>query len=431
MENKNDKLIKTKTLADSQPGGFNLFKTIDYEFYIFLILLILSLPIFEKIRPTQQPDVYYHTHIFDYGLGFAPRLFIGSLMSLFTQYKSATFMTAFMHTSHLLSYIFYAFAAGRFIRKAEDDMREGAIYLVALFIALPFTFAAISFRNISVDQFTLFFTFLMLVFLNKPVFKWLVPILIFIALATYQQYAFLFMPIIAILLLYEVHSNKYSKTSIFFCTVGFATMAVFTAYFYLFSGIKSFGNRDELLAYAANRSDLIFDDFSKDVLHEYFLTSPFEVLRFFSDADLTWAETLKLDAVVKDIPFVVYLIPMFMFFFVVWKNAFKHSESKFEKFIFLLCLLAPLFRLPLLVLMTPDIFRAWMAIMVVQFFLLFYFLHNRNAALTASVGKAWSFMKEHYFLSLVLIVFYAMTYLVFRTSTSFGQFTAGFVESLS
>ena len=69
--------------------------------------------------------------------------------------------------------------------------------------------------------------------------------------------------------------------------------------------------------------------------------------------------------------------------------------------------------------------------MVVQFLLLFYFLHNRNAALTASVVKIWSFMKEHYFLSLMLLVFYAMTYLAFTTSTSFGQFTAGFVESLS
>lgn len=431
MENKNDKLIKTKTLADSQPGGFNFFKTIDYEFYIFLILLILSLPIFEKIRPTQQPDVYYHTHIFDYGLGFAPRLFIGSLMSLFTQYKSATFMTAFMHASHLLSYMFYAFAAGRFIRKAEDDMREGAIYLVALFMALPFTFAAISFRSISLDHFTLFFTFLMLVFLNKPVIKWSIPVLVFMALATYQQYAFLFMPIVAILLLYELHNNAYSKKSILFSAVSFGTMAVFTSYFYLFSGIKIFGHRNDLLDFAANKSDLIFDDFSKDVLHEYFLTSPFEVLRFFSDADLTWAETLKLDAVVNDIPFVVYLIPMFIFFFAVWKNAFKTSDSKFEKLIFLLCLLAPTFRLPLLVLMTPDIFRAWRAIMVVQFLLLFYFLHNRNAALTASVVKIWSFMKEHYFLSLMLLVFYAMTYLAFTTSTSFGQFTAGFVESLS
>ncbi len=431
MDKKNKKQIKTKMLPNSQSVGFKFFKTIDYEFYIFSTLLLLSLPVFEKITPTWQADVYYYVHVFDYSIGFAPRLFIGSVMSLFTQYKSAAFLTAFMHSSHLLSYIFYAFIAGRFIRKASEEMREVAIYLVALFIALPFTFGAISFRSISLDFFTLFFTFLMLVFLNKPVFKWLVPVLIFMSLATYHQYAFLYMPIIAILLLYEIQNNKNSKNSIFFSIVSFSTMVAFTAYFYLFDGIKRFGHQNDLLAFAENKSDLIFGETAKNIFQGYFLTSPFEVFRFYSYAGSTWAETLNLDDIIVDLPFLEYLIPMFIFFFFVWKNAFKNSDSKFEKFIFLLCILAPLSRLPSFVLMAQDYLRIWVAVMTVQFFLLFYFLHNRNAAVTESMSKAWSFVRAHYFLSLMLIVFYAMSYLTFGTSSLFAQFTAGISDSLS
>jgi len=93
--------------------------------------------------------------------------------------------------------------------------------------------------------------------------------------------------------------------------------------------------------------------------------------------------------------------------------------------------LAPLSRLPSFVLMAQDYLRIWVAVMTVQFFLLFYFLHNRNADVTESMSKAWSFVRAHYFLSLMLIVFYAMSYLTFGTSSLFAQFTAGISDSLS
>ncbi len=417
-------------LGKNNSEQLSFFKKINYELYFFIALLFLASFSFTKVRADRVYDVYFNTFIFDYSIGFAPRLFIGSVMSLFTDFKSVRFMTGFMHISHLLSYLIYSFVAGRLIRKAADDVRESVIYLIILFLVNPFSFSAISYRAISVDHFTLVFTLLMLMVLTKSYFRWSVPLLIFVALATYMQYAFLFMPIIAILLLYELGKSDYSKKNIGLSIISFATMAFFSGYFYLFSGLKNYGNRNELLEYAGKMSDLIFDDFAKNVIHDYFLTSPFERFRFFSAADPNLVQKLKLDVIAKDIPYFIYALPLFVFFVFVWKDAIKRAGKKFEKFIFALCMLAPLFRLPLLFLMTPDIIRAWIAVVTGQFFLLFFFVFRKDPFVLESVRRARDFLKRHYLMSLLLLGFYAISFLAFRSFRAWNVFVGTYHEAL-
>lgn len=378
---------------------FRIFENIKYELPILILLLILFIP---KRSDLANNDVYVTLLIFDYKIGFAPRLFIGSFMSLFTDYKSVAFMNRFMDIVCVATLLLFAVFTGQIIRKVGDKAKEIPIFFIILFIAIPYS-RAVLFPGpiVSLDRFLVLFTLLALIAINKPVMKWFVPILIFMGLATYQGFAFTYMPAIAILLIYEISRNKKSKESITLCVVAFITMAVFSAYFFLYHGINSFKNVDELLAYAANITDLReylkgFD--IKYTLNGYFFTKP---------ANFFWSYIVSAgwEGLKSEVFGIIYLMPIFVIFFVIWKNSIKSSSNKAEKFIYILCILAPLARLPMF-LFSTNFLRGRASVVVVQFFLIFYFLYSGNKTVMESAKQIVTFFRQHILLFILLVVYF-------------------------
>lgn len=382
---------------------FKLYQKTKYELPVFVLLLLLYLP--QKLSVTT--DIYSMLHIFDYRIGFAPRLFIGSVMSLFTDYKSQAFMDNFFSIVFILEAVLFAFVAGRIIRKASDETKEITVLFIALFLAVPYSLASLYPRLLSVDRFLVIFTLLALIVLNKKGFKWLVPALIFMSLATYTGYAFTYMPAIALLLIYEVYRNSNSKQSILLCFAGFATMAGFSAYFFLFEGLENFKNVDELVAYAAGKTDLPFVGYFKEVVDTLLIKSP----------ENLWNTTLAMEEHIRfygEFAATIFLFPLIAIFLFVWIHAIKSSSNKFEKFIFILGLLAPVARFPMFILST-NFYRGRISVVVVQFFLIFYFLYMGNPAVTAAAKRLGEFFKKHFLLYLLLIAYFALSFFSFRT----------------
>ena len=71
---------------------FRLLDSVKYELPVLAVLLI----IYAFQHDFYTGDIYNIAHIYDYRIGFAPRLFIGSLMTLFTDYKSIAFINSFL-----------------------------------------------------------------------------------------------------------------------------------------------------------------------------------------------------------------------------------------------------------------------------------------------------------------------------------------------
>lgn len=388
-----------------------IYEKVKYELPILIFLLIVYVP--QNISIID--DVYTAVHVFDYSIvGFAPRLFIGSLMSLFIGYKSLAAMSLFMDIVCIGALFLYTWTAGRLIRKASPETKEITVLLVVLFIALPYSLAALYPRLLSLDRYMVLIALFALMALNNRFAKWLVPVFIVAGLAVYHGFAFTYMPAVAVLLLYRIHQDNYTKRSIALCAAGFAVMAVFSAYFYLYTGVDSFANAEELAAYISDKTDIIAKLTAAkanpyaDTVTMLLFKNPFE---FWDRATLSNDIT---GDIITDLRAMSFMLPLFAIFFIVWKNAVKNASTRFEKFVFILCILAPLARTPMFVL-SQNPFRCRISVVVIQFFLLFYFLYTENPAVLKALKTVGEFFKKNYLLFLTLVVYFAMAFLAFKT----------------
>lgn len=391
--------VKYNTLVEKHLF-FRLFDKVKYELPVFAVLLI----IYAFQHDFYTGDIYNIMHIYDYRIGFAPRLFIGSLMSLFTDYKSSVFMNRFFNIFCVASILIFSFAAGRAIRKSDDKARNAALIFLLLFLAVPYSRTVFYPRLVSLDRFLFVFTLLALIAISIKGFKWFVPLLIIMGLATYPGYAFTYMPAVAILLIYEVYRNKKSKQSIALCVAGFTAMAAFSAYFFLYKGITSFINVDDLIAYASDKTDI------RDFVGEFNIKLVLKGFLFQKPSEFFWNSTVPLEgwrSLKYEIRGVIFIMPLLIVFFSVWKNAIKNSSNKFEKLIYIMCMLAPLMRLPMYILST-NFLRGRISVVSVQFFLIFYLLYVRDPVVSASASKIGEFFKKNYLLLIAIVVYFAV-----------------------
>jgi hypothetical protein len=372
-----------------------VYDKLKYEFPIFILLTIQLIP--QDLDFAKDP--YASILSLDYRIGFAPKIFMGSVLALFTDYRGHKQVNVFFTVIFILSFILLAWVAGRLIRSAGDDTKQIMIFLVALFLAGPYTTAFLFPQLFSPDRFLVIFTLLALLVLSKPKIKWLLPVILFMALATHQMFAFAYMPVIAVLLLYEMNNSNFSKKAVVFSAVNFLTMAFASAYFFLFTGLKNF-SLNQLISYAETKTDI---PIRKDMIEGYFFLNPFKFIKY------TKAISFNMDSLNDEIRAVIFLIPLILIFFFIWKNAMKYSTNKFEKFIFILCFLVPLARIPLFV-MTTEVYRGRIGMILVQFFLLFYFLYKGNSAVTESVKKISEFFSKNVFLAMLIVAYFALTF---------------------
>lgn len=375
---------------------FRLLDKIKYELPILAVLLMF----YAFQHDFFTGDIYNILHIYDYRIGFAPRLFIGSLMSLFTDYKSSVFINKFFNVFCIASIFLFSYVAGRVIRKSDDKVRNTAIIFILLFLAVPYSRTVFYPRLLSLDRFLVVFTLLALIVISKKGFRWFVPVLIIMSLATYHGYAFTYMPAVVILLVYEVYRNKNSKQSKALCIVGLLVMAIFSAYFFLHPGLNSFGSVEELIAYSLDKTDI------RDYVGEFGVK--WALSGFGVPPKELWSlsvETGVLKGLDSEVKGMLNLLPLLLIFFLIWLNSIKKSEGKFEKLIYFLCMVAPLMRLPMLVL-SQNYFRSRVSVVVVQFFLVFYFLYVKNPVVSESARKIGDFFRKNYWLFTIYVLYF-------------------------
>lgn len=370
-----------------------------YELPVFLLLCVQL----ATQRTDVNTDAYRGLLVLDYGdAGFAPRLFIGSVLSLFMKNKSAQNLNAFLFALYIAAFVFVSLIAGALVRKTAGDSQKMTVFLLALFFASPFSAAVFLPRFFSLDRLQALFALFAMLLVNKRGFRWLVPAALFMALATHHSFGFMFMPAVAIAVLYETGKSGFKKNAVLFGAACFLTMAAVSAYFYLYDGSGTFADIDEMNRVILSKSDI--NNTNESIIQGYFLMSPAQLL------ESTKAYYLNRKMLTRELwenlRAGVYLLPAAAVFYAIWIAALKEEKEKFGKFILWLCMLAPLARLPLIILST-DSFRGRSGWVFVQFCLLFYFIVHRHPAVSRAAEKVWAFFVRQPVFAVLIVSFYA------------------------
>lgn len=284
--------------------------------------------------------------------------------------------------SFLLISAVMAFLLGKVIRRAEQKERIYLIFFAAVFLSgdMMSTIFMPAFTDLHIIAYKLasLLCFLAAVLiirkpltrLQKPVFKYSLPILCIFGMLASPGFAFFYLPVILILISYEKYKTKEIKRDYTFLAVWSVPLLfiVFLILLSLFSSKKYLG--------------LINIGF---------------VFRI-----LAWNSILKV---------LIVTLPLIIIFTMIWLNAYKTSNDKKFKRIILFCLLEPLWIVIANIFCYYAVSDGWEYYFFIaafnQFCLLFYFWDSHEKAVAGSAGRIGGFFKKYPALLLAVVIYLA------------------------
>lgn len=365
-----------------------------YEIFIFAILMfefVVLCPSITNVNPWTFS--YYYFSYQD--LGFNSRFFIGSVFKIFSNYISTSALYLCIIVIIICVNAFVSVFLGNILRRCSRENVYSLEMFLILFLASPvslsFLFIANNFGRL--DMYLIVFTIVMILLLRDRILKWFIPFLSIIAIATHQGYLLTYMPVIIILLIYNIYKGKLQKRHLFLClTTCLAGIASFV-YFQFFTPELSFKNASDVVAFLSGRTDYVI---SSEVIY----------IEYFANVD-TWFSTaielLKNFALKYGLCMFVLTAPLITIFLTLWIIAYKTAGDKFSKFIVFLCAVAPVASLPLFI---GNDWDRWIpAVFLTQFLLVFSFFDAEFKCVTKSAAKIYTFFHNHLMLFIVVVLY--------------------------
>ncbi|MPN04161.1 hypothetical protein SDC9_151397 [bioreactor metagenome] len=245
-------------------------------------------------------------------------------------------------------------------------------------------------------------TVLMVWIVRHKYLKWLIPGLCFAAIAIYQGYIMLYMPVIVIVLFYEFYKNKFKWNYLVLLVSTVGIGALLSVYFQYFTPGFGFQHAETVVEYLAARTDFKLSETM--IFTEYYIN----VVDFFSYQ----IQIVKAFAVPYTICVLTMTLPVITVFVVVWVSAFLNAKDRASKFIILLCMVAPLMTVPIFI--GNDWDRWISAVFITQFALAIYLMDSGFDCLLRAAGK----ISAYFVLHKTLFVFMLLYLSVFMFSLS-------------
>lgn len=360
--------------------------------FAFFIIRYLTFP---QIRSSELPSSVTIFYLFTYDLGFIHRALIGSTIALFTDYLTEETLKLVISFSTIMLLALVSLMLGRVISKSDPNLKPTVILFVFFLLTAPFSHTLYVERHLGrLDIYWLLFTLLGLACMNRPVIRWVLPLLCFAAIATHHGFLFTYMPAIAIPLLYEVYRNKYSKRSILLFATSCFVLIIFSLYFQFFLPKMNFYNADSLGIYLSGSTNMkiAFDAIYAD----YFASQDYL-------KNLIWPMA-KGYALPVMLTFIALSLPLIIIFSVFWRLSIRNAENNFLKFVFVLCALSPLSFIPAAV-FGADWERWWAAVINCQFIFIFYFIASSEKSILLALKSIGKFFTRH-----LLVLFLALAF---------------------
>ena len=391
---------------------------IKYQLLILIFLIIRSFPQMLNIAE----DAYASLLSLNYSsLGLAPRVVWGSLMGIFFEYFRAKQISLFFTPIFFIFLIFSSFLIAKIISMAEEEHRLGIIFIAALFLAGPYAIAPLEASLFLPDRLLALISVVGLVLILSKRLRWFLPLIIVFAMATHQMFAFTYMPLFAVVLLYELSKHSFKKKEFFFFLTNVTIMILSTLFFYFayFIFMKDLSFEDMVKISAANtdlkvRGDMILGYFLPDTDYMFFAFA--FVAPEFKASLIPYLKTF------------IFTLPLDLFFALVWSKMYKCSSTKYMKFFSLMLFFFPLYILPLF-LVSSEFYRLRAASVLSQFMIFFYLFYRQDESVLECIEKLGLLLQKYKTLALFILAYFAFSFATLRFSYPWSDFFADFIVS--
>lgn len=374
-----------------------------YELFIFAALMfqfMVLCPSIQQLNPFAITPYFLSYQDF----GFNSRLFVGSIIKLFSEYISSSAIYYCIVIVIIGMNALVAATLGKVLRRSPADGLDSMKIFLFLFLSSPFSLSFLFYgENFGrFDTYLVIITVVMMLIVRRKYLRWLVPLLCVIAVAIYQGYIMLYMPVIAIILVYECYKNKFALSSLLLCGSSFVLVNALSIYCQYFTPRFDFKDAEAVVEYLAHRTDFKLSEIM--IFTEYFIN----VVNSFSYQ----VQIVKAFALPYTVSVLIMTSPLIMVFISLWSLAFRTARDRFSRFIVLLCIVAPLMSLPTFI--GNDWDRWISAVFITQFALSFYLMDSGFDCVSKSAEKISSYFTTHKMLLVFILIF--LSVLMFSVS---------------
>lgn len=387
------------------------FCRIKYELVFFFILVLRMVVITNWSNPI--PQSFLSFYLPDFKVGFISRALIGTLVELLSFKITEKSLTIFIVLSYIFTYFLLAVFLAKVLRTIDIEMKNITMFIIVLFLSAPISIEQMV-RDIGLqDVYWFLFALLALLCAGNRVAKWLLPFLCFCGLATNYGFIFAYLPLFAVLVLYDLYSNKFSKGSVIYGAVSFIVMIGFSVYFVVFANGTVKMSMDTFSDYITSKVDFtVWVDYFKVYIYNYHTIENQFYNSFFDRIYKIFEYTMSGEGLSYFVLDVLPMFPLLFTFIFIWKTAGKESSKKVEKVFMFICALLPLAFVPAYI-SSEDNRRFTAHTVIVQFCILLYLILRKNEAVISSLKKAKSFFKKYP--ELFVFVFFISSYLFNKT----------------
>ena len=138
--------------------------------------------------------------------------------------------------------------------------------------------------------------------------------------------------------------------------------------------------------------------FADEWLFEYFVSAEETLSRTFNYYFKEWGFGITVVSY-----FLIVILPIAVLLSFLWIKAIRKTENKFQKFIYVLCLIAPVVIIPETII-GWEIPRYFSDALIVQLSLLIFFVVNGNEGIIEAIRSILDYFKKHLILSVMALL---------------------------
>lgn len=320
----------------------------------------------------------------DFSIAIAPRMLIGSILSIFKDTFDIGWMRSFLIVITYVTFFITAIYVATSLNSLKSEHKRTVYILTGIFIAFPFSitiFAGDIFGFI--DVFCMIILLICAFTAENRYLIWTFPVLVCAGIFIHDAYITAYMaPCFGILIYYLITKYKITKKSV--ATFATTTAAGFATVIYrlFFSTSTAKMTEAEMLEYLANKGSCAIEDVSGYL--EAFIYG--KDVHNFTDIDYADNIFVLLKHMIKltidqfsttDLFCMLSLIPMLAVFFRIWIKASKNAEGFFGKLPYILFMLTIIPQIASLVI-SVDVTRFVSTFIIVQFIYLFMCIKRKD-----------------------------------------------------
>lgn len=380
-----------------------------YELLIFAALAAQFAVGVDWSQPVREK--FFTFYVPDYHIGFTSRALLGSLLGLFTPVLTRRMLLVFIIASFALAYALTAVLLGRVLRRVPEQYKIITIYTVVVFVFSAYSVTMFTKYIGMPDIYMYIFTLLALLCAGGRFLRWSVPLWCVLGLATHYGFALTFMPIIAVVIVFDWARENASKAASVRAGISAVMMGAGSVYFIFFAQKTVWMTPEQAESYLTAKAA----DFPLWKLY-------YEAHLFFSEEGRTYSGVLDVLRRVSEsgagnfrpaelAVMVLFMVPLLAVFGAVWVLAMRERKSRVSKLPYLCCLCMPLVFLPMFVIST-DLDRIFAELIIAQFAVLFYLMWRCDEAIFVALDRVKAlFVRRPLWLAVVVIVSLSLSFI--------------------